>query len=306
MKTLFHLLLVGVLFGAVLPAFAQELGTDERELLDYVAAAYENLLQIETFKAETVQDMTQDIALSMGGQQYNVHQVISQSAALQVRTANGNPAQMGQVMSQTTTVESDVPGMAMQELFMEMEGVLYDGEFYMRLSDASAQITVMFPRGWFLARDYPEIAGINMGVVDELNGREALSIYPLTPQTVIAIKELPSEEIDGVTLRVFELIFDTETLFSETPLGGMLDPSAFGADGDQIIANLINGTNFSQRVWIDPAEQVVVRSQFVSVMEDVVMSLQGQEMNMSQTTDALTIFAGFGDPVTIEEPILGE
>jgi hypothetical protein len=292
-------LLIMTLVLGLVPAYAQDHSAEEIEHINLVATAYDALFQLDTLQSQTTQDLDQTIDASG----ISIHQTISQRIHSQIENGEeGFPLAIYSVLEQASSAEA--PGVPSQEMILNMEMVFQDGVYLMQVTDMPPEMAAVFPEGWF----DPAIlsgTGMNFSNLTDLSGRESLSIYPISEETVLRIKELPQEEIDGQAMRVFELVLSPELVMEISGLDSMYDAESLGEGGEEFLAGMIAGLTFSQRVWIGAEDGLPYRIYFKSLMENVELELQGQAMSITQTAETTTDFFGFNEPVEIIEPVTG-
>jgi hypothetical protein len=301
-KLLIASLILITLLAGLIPARAQEdtLSPEELEWVAFVSAAYDALFALDSLKADTVQEVNQTVLVNTGFADVTVVQTISQHTLAAIQNGeDGFPTEIYSQLDQTSRTETE--GVPPQEIALKMEMVYQDGVFLMQVTEAPPDVAGLFPQGWF-DPDILSGSGLDFSAMTNLTGREALSIYPLNEDTVLRIKELEQEDLDGQPMRVFEIILDPAITLEAAGMSGLFDPESLGAGGDQFIEDMLAGMNFSQRVWISVEDGLPHRISFKSAMHEIELELQGQAMTMSQITEATVDFFDFNEPVEIPEP----
>jgi len=267
---------------------------EERELIAFVAAAYENLAAITSYESEVSQSITQDIDTSGT----TIKQIIEQDFVSQIHIdpdedINRSYTKMEQYMSSDMGLGSPVEVNAILEL------VMYDGVLYMRYNEPQPGI----PSGWFDAQD---ILGSIMNIEQLAQmANPTLPTYSFSEESILSIEELDSETLDDQEMRVFEIVMDSEYIFTSGAMSNLFDFSSYGIDTEDMLNEFATGTELTVQIWIGVDDKLPhkVTSDMTS---DITMEVQNISMDLLQNTTSETTLFNFGKPVKIEEPVIGE
>lgn len=293
-------LLVTILIG-ITPAFARQddgLSAEELESIAYVQSAYENLLEVDTYRASGKQTITQTISLSG----ITVDQDIAQNMETQVRIDEQGTDSYAYIEQSTTSTS---PQSGSTALSLTLETILIDGEFYLRYSGLDESTASLLPEGWAKAEDVPGMEMLNLDALAELNGTDQLQLFLLSEEKVASIMELDPQEIDGMPMRVFQIVWQQDA-FNDIAGGNLMDMSSLGVDTEQFLLDLYNNSDYEQILMINTETNLPYRVEFQMVTENLELSVQGTTMTLSQTSINTTTLNGFNEPVEIEVPTLGE
>lgn len=289
-----------ILFSTTLTAFAQDdgLSADEVELIAYVQSAYENLLEVDTYRTSGKQTITQTISLSG----VTVDQDITQNMETQVRTDEQGTDSYAYVEQSTTSTS---PQTGSTSLALTLETILIDGEFYLRYTGLDETTASLLPKGWAKAEDVPGMEMLNLDALAELNGTDQLQLFQLAEEKVASIIELDPQEIEGISVRVFQIVWQQDA-FNDIAGGNLMDMSSLGVDTEQFLLDLYTSSVYEQILMINAETNLPYRVEFQMVTENLDLSVQGMTMTLSQTSVNTTTLSGFNEPVEIEVPTLGE
>ncbi len=302
------LILSLLLIFASAPVTAQNShSADDLALIDYVQSVLDNFADEGSFRITGSQNITQTLSANIDGTKWIVDQTIDQimNGSLQYGDADSVAAEMDidQVMV------SAVPGQAEIEMTQEMGVVVVDDTLYMRVGRVSPEeIAAMFPQGWVNVSENPNaIPGASMIDAEAYVGIfNTPFAYTLSAESVTSISELPEEEIDGETLRVFEMTLDLNTLFEDGQLDqlmGAFDMSAMGVNMDDLMAQMLEKATITMTTWVT-ADDVIYRvdseMRFASIVTDLVPGLD--ETAIDQIVRTSFIYSDYGVDFDITAP----
>jgi hypothetical protein len=276
---------------------------EELEWIDFVAEAYSNTSESESFHVEYEQSLSQELSTGSGRSAVEVTNDINQTMTLEFERGDDGPI-FSAVLEQSTT--SVMSGQSTDvELTMEM--VLFDGELYMRVSDVSPRsVRGSFPDDWVNVADegdrYPFLATFNVDSITALY--DAPLALAIDEDTLLAIEELDSDEIDGQEMRVFQFEYDAEALFSSEIMSALVDAfagMAQGIDLEDLIGQMSEGTEIAYTVWINEEDMLVYRADSVLSI-DTTLEIAGVELDLVQEAEASVRYSDFGEDFDIEEP----
>lgn len=298
------LLVMMVLLVGVFPTFAQDdgLSSEERELIAVVTESYEKLLQVTTYQSTAKQNTTQHIVLG-GAFPIELDQQTTQDMEMHVRMDGAN-TDMYSIVEQTISSTSAQTGST--EMSMVIESIWVDGEYYLRYTEAPPESAAFLPQGWTKAADIPGMEILDLDQLFEtMAAQNQLAAFNLTEDKVESIQELESETVDGVEVRVFDIVWKPDA-FMEIAGSGLLDMSSLGVDTEQFLSDMYSNSTYHQILKINTETGLPYQVDFQMVTEDVELTVQGTTMTLSQTSVITTTLFGFDEPVTIEVPTLGE
>lgn len=282
----------------VMPAAAQEdaLTEEELALIEYLAGVYETFFTLKTVQATTVQNIDQDVTAGT----VTINQVIHQEMQTQIiYDEEGNLSALYSKNEQSLSQE--VAGQPAVTVDTDSEMIMVDGQLYMRLTTPQPGL----PTGWFDPATLPGNI-YNYDAMMEMAGRNSLALYPISPDTVVAIRELEPETVDGVEMRVFELEFATEIILEQSGLEAMFNADA-GFDVEDMVAKMGDDASYIQKIWIGAKDNMLYRAEFTlqTSMQDIEVTGAGA-MDLVQDITGSVEYYGFNEPLKIEAPTMGE
>jgi hypothetical protein len=305
-RSIVGLLLLAIILPLALPVHAQDknFSPEEEALIADVQAAIDALFAIGTFQGRTESLITQIIGTSASGQSIELNQIIEQNSDMQVVVGeDAGISQSHGVMTQDLAMTGNLPGLD-QNISMELETVFIDGQFYMRMNDGPPEMSTVFPDGWFRPEEL-NIPGFDFSALGNLSGREALSIYDVSPDTVSAIEEREGTTIDGQAMRVISLVFDADILFEIAGLDSLFDPAAMGL-GEDFFNDMFEAAIFEYIIYIGVDDGIPHRIDVVNIITDMETEVQGQTISLTQDSNSTVTYFGFGEPVDIPIPDIAE
>jgi hypothetical protein len=276
---------------------------EELEWIDFVAEAYDNTADSDSFRVEYDQSTTQELSTGSGRSAVEVSNDISQAMTLEFERSDDGST-FSAVLEQTTT--TDMSGQS-TDIELTIEMVLFDDELYMRVSDVSPRsASSAFPDDWVNVADeadrYPFLAAFNVDSITSLY--DAPLGLEIDEDTLLSIEELDSDEIDGQEMRVFEFEYDAEALFGSKVMAAFIDAlsgMAQGVDVQDLIDQMAGDTEITYTVWINEEDMLVYR--FDSVLNiDTTIEISGTEVDLVQEAEASVYYSDFGEDFDIEEP----
>ncbi len=306
-----RLLICALLLLLALPVVAQEELTETQlEWLTYVQTAMDNTLTLESYNADGSMIMSQQIVPSAGAEgMVNVNQMIEQTMQGQVLIGDAENIAVNMTMEQDITVI--MPGMPETNVTQTLEIIVVEGNLYMRFSNLSAELANVFPEGWVNLNENPNaFPGSNAIVADQYTqALQANLALTLTEELVLDITEGEETELDGQTMRVFEIEINTPALFATDAMGtalSMFDFSAFGIDSEEAQAVFGEKLQMQLLVYIGVDDEWVHYQESQVTVDELDMSSmlnQTAPVYLSQQITTVITYSEFNAPVTIEAPI---
>jgi hypothetical protein len=209
------LVLIGV-FCCGVPALAQDaLTQDENTLLDFVVSAFENMGQLDSMAAE-IQQTTQrsvsslDLMNVQTLEQMMIGKIVFDDSDSQIAMTIKHTQSLERSGGDSTTSETS-------SFSQTVDIIAIGSRRYTRVRDVVSEMATPVSEEWF------EIASNENVLVASSSIQQFLSLmtdgfqYPLTTGMVASIAELDTDEIDGHTMRVFDVDFDWERLRLTNP-----------------------------------------------------------------------------------------
>jgi hypothetical protein len=295
------LIIVMALLMGVLPVGAQsDFTPEEQELIALVSDAYENLLAQKSFHA--TMEQTSDQSVEVQGMAIDQNIVLSTNIDVLTDGTGGI-----QGMSTVIDQEMAMSGAQAMEVAMTIEMIFLDGTTYMRFGNLPPEMAGFLPEAWFDMSDPSAgaTAGLDFSTLAGATGQaEALSLYPVSEETIDTITELESTEIDGQSVRVIEFTLNTGALLDNPVFGTTL--SALGTtDQEDLIAQYMEAVSFVQRVYITDDGTLLQNDMDINI-DGLTLEQGGQSVTTSQVSNAVVTYGAFGEPIEITAPTLGE
>lgn len=187
-----------------------------------------------------------------------------------------------------------------------------EDNFYARLSNFSGLMLDMAPQEWVIVgSDVDEAEFINQTFPSSLELLTSFSRvidYPLTEETVIAVRERRSQPIryerqDHVVRRI-EVEFDVDALLELGVLDAALatvDVAALELGPDDLIPALLDGATLLVNFYIDE-ETGFFRRIETSLTYDTSFIAMEQEIELLQTSEGRFTYSQFGTAFDIQAP----
>lgn len=290
-------------------ALAQEADFSEEDLenMDFVAAAFDAVLNLSSYTVEGTTLTLQDIATGSGSGAVSVTQEIEQFVTTQATIDDDGVINSASTIEQIINSEG---GGQRINAEMSMDMIVLDGDIYARVYDTTGVLADVYTvEGWFDVMANPEILGLD-ALLDMDNFTDYATsqfAYPVTPETVTSITELDSEEVDGQTLRVFVIEFDIASLAESGDLDqalGAFSADAFGSETEDFLDAMVAGMEIKMTISIGEDDGLIYT---ISGNTDINMEFTGEltggvPLELVQTTIVELAYTGFDVEVTIEAP----
>lgn len=264
MRKWLMLLLVMLLTGIV-PVLARQddtpLSSEEQVLLDEVSSAFAALDALDTYQNEGEVTTTQKSDL-INTETFQVMQT-------QVR----NRAPFNDYYAYTK--QSSANGVAI------IETIILDEILYVRQNEGD----------WQLSNESSGYEVVTAEFFAAVTDKTYMSIFPFDDGTVTDIIELPTDTIDGQTMRVFE-ITRNEQFVIDLVIDVLL---GFGGDPNEDYSSLFENSTYTQKIWIGVEDGLPHR------VEYALYTFLGEAIDYESV--GWNRFFGFDEPVTIENPI---
>jgi hypothetical protein len=296
----FTCLLLAV-FALSLPTFAQQ---DDEDLLAYVVAAYDNMVEIETMTITATQLIDQ--TLEVDG--ITVTQTVEQKMDGLIRYSEDPAVEMTLVQSFLTQ-----SGFETIEVDLTMDMIQVDETFYMRFYDVSDDFANVYPEGWVNVTDNPgDMPGMELLNVEQLTSMMNTTLqYPINADTVSSVEEIEDAEaieaIEDVEMRTFVLEIDMEALQEADELediAGMFNAGTTGVDVDAMMSQMFDGATMTLEIWIGTDDQLIHR---IDMIMNTDAEIEGMipgmgAVDMVQTLTGTYTYSNFDESFEIEAP----
>lgn len=308
-RKIFVVALISLLALATFPAFAQDgdgLSAEQQALLETVATAQQNFLNVNSYRMFGTQTTTQDIVSGVGIRAVEINQMLEQTLnAEAVRSENGyNSFQtLNQVITQDITGQGSP-----SEFFMDMEFVIVDGEFYLRFTrvprDIEAEVQAVFPEDWITLEDASDLAGLDALNLETLTetATSAVPTYEWNADNVLDIEEIDAEPVGDVEVRAFSLTINTQTALADS-VQAMLNLEGIDAD---TIGQMLDSAVVNVTVYVGVEDSLIYRvdSQISLDFAAEAGTLGPDAITLDQTTESSFNFSDFNEDITITTPDL--
>lgn len=313
------LILLAVLFALLMPhlSHAQDdggLSAQEQAWLTYVQGAFANFTAATSLSIHGGQLTTQTLSSPAIGSEEVVISNEQQYESDMLLDGTGQVIAVSSGIDQTSLYRA--MGQEAHQV-MIMESVLVDGTLYVvvpNFEDSNGNPNP-FPTEWTnLNEDGDQFPGIELfdleGLMDYSS--QLLPFGDLTDAIVLTIAEADGVEVEGKTLRVFEVDYDMAAIAEAGGFGlGRIYSeemaTMLGLSGDQLVRALFAEATMHQTLWIDPDTQQLHRIKAVLQIDAEIYSPALQEnLHIIQTTTAVQQISNYNEPLTIEAPIIEE
>jgi hypothetical protein len=295
-------LVIAILALAAWPVHAQEgdLSAGELELLEFVAAAFNNLLAQESYHTYAVMETMMALETEQEGETLDVYMLMDIDMSRQIALKGGEVAAF---TAQGT--EDIIIGMAGQILntSIELEMVQLEDDLWVRIKDATDFAADFFPDHWVNLAENPEtLEGFEIfdweNLVDVGIDQFTASI---SEEAVLSIEELESETLNGQKTRVFEI--NSDPAMATDLLSDVFDPTTIeGLYADLIFDMMFEDATFAWKVWINIEDELPYRITSDATINADLSDLVGFTMKMNMESSDDTSFFDFNEPVEIEPP----
>ncbi len=288
------LLLIGA-FCCIMPALAQ----DERTLIDFVNQALENTRQVDSLAVD-LQQMTRQTVSSLGLLvNRNFEQLLNGKTILQKTNPRAEMSLALNFIVEDLNIQG-TPSVA-DSLMQTIDIIVLDGQIYARIRDAAPTITTPVPNQWLnITASANVIPGLEITAMERyLDMMMAGLQYPVTTSVVTSIGEIDADELDGQTMRVFDISLDWKRL-------RLLNQDEFELLNQMMhdLTDEIEGM-FSIRVWVGADDELVHQ---VQVTANTEREFDRDHQNAYDTvrireTHRLSFrYSRFNEPFEIEAP----
>jgi hypothetical protein len=300
MKRLILLVLAIFVLAAAFPVFAQD------EAVQTVSDAVAALQELDSYTTHVEQTIAQNIEMGSGDTAMSITNDIVQTIDLQVAKTDEGYNAVGTI---DQNIASGTAGQS-QELAMTIEIVLLDGVAFLRGSSESPMLANIIPTEWTeiddsIATTNPTLAGFSPSALQQFYGINAA----FDAETIESITELDSAEIDGQSMRVFEIEYSLDALLESGMLSGLtggMGAQAGMSDEDlqALVEDILSGSDATYTAYIGADDGLLHQLDSVLTV-DTTMNLQGMSLPLQMTVDSSSTFSGFNEPVEIEAPEVG-
>jgi hypothetical protein len=180
-----------------------------------ISAALADFAALESYRFEAETSLNQDNTFGTASASTQTAQVIAGEMA-------GNATRADFAVTQTIDTGEPITWT------VNVDRVAVDDAIYLRFRDLEITQEVSseafaLPEGWFISEPLPQDMAIltssQMGLLMFIDGYRSAPVvppivsYPLDDQTVRSVEQLPDEEIDGQSMRVYEVSFNAFGLY---------------------------------------------------------------------------------------------
>ncbi len=287
------------------PVMAQtdDLSETERDYITRVAAAIEAVGTLETYQSDMQSIQYQEITDPNTDSLRIDTELIQHTDAVTRNNADGSTDTYA-YLEQVYTADT---GLGPQANTLTMEMALIDGGFFLRFSDLPPGTEGMFPHGWFdvETEDVPGLETIDTNALADLSGANAITQYPITPQTIAAIEQLDPAQTPARTYDRFRITFQPEAV-QDVIYNSYINFEALSADENDLVAQILPNTTVTQDVWLDAETDQFYRLAARVTIAAFETETSGQAIRLSQETSITVMLSAFNDPVQITLPSLGQ
>lgn len=293
---LMTVLMMAALF--VIPAAAQ----DDDETLDYIAAAFDGVSDLETYRVTGDFIVTQ----TLEAEGMTIPTNLTQAIDARIGYEDGETVALDANLVQDIEIDLGIAG-GSQAGAMTLDMRIVDGEVYLRVSEPTGIFVGQFTDAWqILGESGADAITQAFGNPDDLIASfNQQLLYPIDSDTVTELTELGEVDVDGETLLGFELEMDVEAAFSSEDmgalLGGTMDTSALGMTPEELMGQLLDGAELTLTVYISEEDDLVRRVESL-VIFDASITAMNMEMDIEQSAEGLFTYSEFNEPFEVEAP----
>lgn len=303
---------------ALLVAVTASIAAAQDDAQSLILSAYENTRSLDSFVYESESVVTQ--IMGMGGMDLDTETTIA---------TNTQGQRVGDVVNLSTTSQTSI-GSMMGDMGFGFELIYVDGVLWARggaeASEGGAggmmgdMFGQMFPTEWTnISEDpdaYPSLSVYTNPDLILPQLTDGASLYTLSEDVLATAEELPSEELDGRTVRVFQFTANPSDLSEEaraaidsaiasaSQMGGG-DMSGMGdmtGMMEGMFEDMMENMLITVTLYIDEAENLVVQS-VVEQATTMTMDMQGMEIAIDQTSTTTSRLVDYNTDVVIEAPV---
>jgi hypothetical protein len=282
-------------FGSIMPVLAQ----DEGVLIEFVASALENTRAVDSLAAD-MQQTTRQTVSSLG---LLVIRTFEQAAKGEVVLLEADP-RIAMTFEQNFIVEDlniqGTPTVA-DSLARTIDIIALDGQIHARMRDAVPTVTTPVPNQWLdITASTDPIPGLEITALERYIDMMMAGLqYPLTTSVVTEIAEMDTDELDGQTMRVFDISLDWERLL-------LLNLDEFELLKQMMwdLTSEVEGT-FNIRLWVGADDGLVHQVQVTAKTErelDRDPDNAYDTVNITETHRISFRYSQFNQPFEIEAP----
>jgi hypothetical protein len=297
------LLVVALLVLTACPAGAQDDFTPEEEALtEYVAAAIEDTLAQNSISATLDMEMLMNMVFVTGSDTTNL--TMEMTAGGEIKNAIDEEQNVSSTAEITMEMSISMPGTSAQEGAVDISVIQLGSDGYARFSNAAGVFTDALPETDWISLDLEDPTSL-VDVESLLAYRDIGLQYPVTVETIVAIKELEPETLDDQAMRTFEMTFDMPAIMemSEEMLVNMLGTSGLGQD-DALLEALVETMTLDLALWVGDEDGLVHYAQPTITVETELTAAQTGSIPADVTLEMVQeiTYSAFGEPVEIVAP----
>jgi hypothetical protein len=317
---------IKLLCSAVVLALTASVVGAQDDLQAYILEAYENTQALETFVYETESEVAQVMGMG-GGMSFDTETTVT-------TTTQGE--RVGDVVNVAAQSQTEI-GSMMGAMGFGFELVYVDGQLWARgaasvAEDAGGEdnpmggmmgdiFGEMFPAEWTNITEtpdaYPSLSVYSNPELILPQLTDAAGLYVVSEAVLATVEELPAEELDGRTVRVFQFTANPADLTDEARAaidsaiaaasqasggGGAAGMGDMSAMMDGMFEDLVENMLITVTLYVDEAENLVVQS-VVEQTTTMNMDMQGMEIAIDQTSTTTSRLVEYNTDVVIEAPV---
>lgn len=311
MNRIWRVLAVLTLLMAVFPSFAQDEAEEETpvdpsvEMLETVENILQQMQALSSIRIDGLLTVKQN--LQTGGT--SVDTTFSQDIDLSLSRDGSVVEQVEARLIQDLNL-----GLGIGRGSFTMDLVLPKNEdnFYARMSNFSGLMLDMAPEDWVIVgSDVDEAEFINEtfpSTMELLTSFSRIIDYPLTDETVLAVRERRSQPIryerHDYAVRRIEVEFDVDALLELGVLDSALatvDAPALGLTTADLVDALLDGASLAVNFYID-AETGLFRRIETLLTYDTSFVAMDQEIRLRQTSEGRFTYSRYDEAFEIQAP----
>jgi hypothetical protein len=309
-----------VLCTALLVAVTATIAAAQDDAQSLILSAYENTQALETFVYESETVVNQAMGMG-GGMSFD-----TETTATTVTQGQ----RVGDIVNLSTTSQTSI-GSMMGDMGFGFELIYVDGVLWARgaaeMADSGEMAGMMgdmfadmYPAEWTnITEDpdaYPTLSLYTNPDLILPQLTDSAGLYTLSEEVLATVEELPSEEFDGRTVRVFQFTANPADLSDEaraaidsaiasaSQMGGG-DMSGMGDMAgmmEGMFEDMMENMLITVTLYIDEAENLVVQS-VIEQATTMTMDMQGMEIAIDQTSATTSRLVDYNTDVVIEAPV---
>lgn len=183
----------------------------EQELIDFVAQAFGNTRAVDSMAAEMEQTMKQYV----GGLGLSSIRTLTQNISGKITFNDGN-SQVEMTIKRAFSLENinSLATSVIDTITESADIISAEGGVYVRIRDTASEDVRPYLDRWAEIRNSADgIPGLEMSNIEQFIALMTIGLHsPVTTTVVRSIHEMDAEEIDGQTMRVFDISLDWDRM----------------------------------------------------------------------------------------------